>query len=116
MTGFACHPERSEGSGSTGAEMLRCAQHDRAVPDCHTLARRSASPGCQPMRSRVNARHVMQWMAAVLAVGVWGVVSLAAMVQRPPTSRATGCPVHGREQQPAASQLVAQPRLLRGLG
>ncbi len=24
----ACHPERSEGSGSTDAEMLRCAQHD----------------------------------------------------------------------------------------
>jgi hypothetical protein len=23
-----CHPERSEGSGSRAAEMLRCAQHD----------------------------------------------------------------------------------------
>ncbi len=33
MTGgslaVVCHPERSEGSGSVGAEMLRCAQHDR---------------------------------------------------------------------------------------
>ena len=35
-----CHPERSEGSGTMGREMLRgvnterseCAQHDRAVP------------------------------------------------------------------------------------
>ncbi len=25
----ACHPERSEGSGSTDAEILRCAQDDR---------------------------------------------------------------------------------------
>jgi len=24
----ACHPERSEGSGSTGREILRCAQDD----------------------------------------------------------------------------------------
>src|SRR6266566_9974971 len=24
----SCHPERSEGSASTGREMLRCAQHD----------------------------------------------------------------------------------------
>jgi hypothetical protein len=24
----ACHPERSEGSGSTGGEILRCAQDD----------------------------------------------------------------------------------------
>ncbi len=31
MTVFACHPERSEGSVATDAEMLRCAQHDRAV-------------------------------------------------------------------------------------
>src|SRR5229473_2841244 len=26
-----CHPERSEGSVAMGSEMLRCAQHDRAV-------------------------------------------------------------------------------------
>ena len=26
-----CHPERSEGSIALGSEMLRCAQHDRAV-------------------------------------------------------------------------------------
>ena len=33
-----CHPERSEGSRSMGSEMLRCAQHDSAGPDCHTAA------------------------------------------------------------------------------
>ena len=27
--GQACHPERSEGSGETAAEILRCAQDDR---------------------------------------------------------------------------------------
>ncbi len=31
MTGVPCHPERSEGSRSMGAEMLRCAQHDRGA-------------------------------------------------------------------------------------
>jgi hypothetical protein len=29
----ACHPERSEGSGSMGAGMLRCAQHDSQDTD-----------------------------------------------------------------------------------
>src|SRR3989442_9763897 len=29
--GPSCHPERSEGSVSMSREMLRCAQHDRAV-------------------------------------------------------------------------------------
>src|SRR5713226_2895528 len=28
----ACHPERSEGSGSTGGEILRCAQDDSQDP------------------------------------------------------------------------------------
>jgi hypothetical protein len=27
----SCHPERSEGSRVMGAEMLRCAQHDKSV-------------------------------------------------------------------------------------
>ena len=30
--GPACHPERSEGSGWTGAEILRCAQDDSQDP------------------------------------------------------------------------------------
>ena len=29
--------ERSEGSGSLGSEMRGFAQHDKAVPACHTL-------------------------------------------------------------------------------
>ncbi len=48
---------RSEGSIWMGVEMLRCAQHDRAVPSCCTLARlpplvvtRVASPACHPER------------------------------------------------------------------
>ena len=32
--GPACHPERSEGSGWTGAQILRCAQDDK-IPACH---------------------------------------------------------------------------------
>jgi hypothetical protein len=92
------------------------AQHDRAGASCRALARREGSLDGQPTRSMVKAQHVMPGMAPALAVGVWGVVSLAALVQRPSTSMATGCPVHARQKQPAAFQLVAQPRLLRGLG
>ena len=32
--GRPCHPERSEGSYSPGAEILRCAQDDRAKVGC----------------------------------------------------------------------------------
>ncbi len=37
LESLCCHPERSEGSLSTGTEMLRCAQHDSidSVPCCH---------------------------------------------------------------------------------
>ncbi len=44
----------------------------------------------------------MQWMAPVLALGVCGVVSLEAMVQRTSTSMATGCPINMRQKKPAA--------------
>jgi len=30
----ACHPERSEGSGSTDTEILRCARDDRHISKC----------------------------------------------------------------------------------
>src|SRR6266581_180540 len=41
------------------AEMLRCAQHDRAVPSCRILARRERSPESQPHRKhdQSTARH-----------------------------------------------------------
>jgi hypothetical protein len=41
-------------------------------------------------------------MAPVLALGVSGVVSLAARVQRPSTSMASGYLIKARQQQPAA--------------
>lgn len=69
-----------------------------------------------PNRSMVKARHVMQWMAPVLALGVAGVVPLEAMVQRTSQTMASGCSVNARRKRPAAYQLVANPKLIRGLG
>ncbi len=39
----ACHPERSEGSGSTNGEILRCAQDD-SQDTAHVLSREVLSP------------------------------------------------------------------------
>ena len=66
-----------------------------------------------PNRSTVKARHVMQWMAPLLALGVAGVIPLETIVQR--TMR-TGCTVNARRKRPAAYQLVDNPKLIRGLG
>ena len=41
----ACHPERSEGSGSTDEEILRCAQDD-SQDTCMSYSHRN--PGCFP--------------------------------------------------------------------
>jgi Transposase DDE domain len=69
-----------------------------------------------PKRSLVKARQVVQWMAPVLALGVAAVVSLETMVQRTSHTMASGCTVHARRKKPAAYQLVANPKLIRGLG
>ena len=69
-----------------------------------------------PKRSTVKARQVVQWMAPVLALGVAGVMPLEQMVQRTSSTRATGCAVNARRKRPAASQLVENPKLIRGLG
>jgi hypothetical protein len=69
-----------------------------------------------PNRSLVKAGQVVQWMAPVLALGVAGVVPLAPMVQRTSRSMASGCTVNARRKKPAAYQLVAHPKLVRGLG
>ncbi|GAC1372733.1 MAG: IS4 family transposase [Ktedonobacteraceae bacterium] len=69
-----------------------------------------------PNRSLVKARQVVQWMAPVLALGVAGVVPLEAMVQRTSHSMACGCTVNARRKQPATYQLIAHPKLIRGLG
>ncbi len=69
-----------------------------------------------PNRSMVKARHVVQWMAPLLALGVAGAVPLETMVQCTSHTMASGCTVNARRKRPAAYQLVAQPKLTRGLG
>ena len=67
-------------------------------------------------RSMVKARHVVQWMAPVLALGVAGVVPLETVVQRTSYTMTSGCTVNARRKRPAAYQLVENPQLIRGLG
>jgi hypothetical protein len=69
-----------------------------------------------PNRSMVKARQAMQWMAPVLALGVAGVIPLETMVHCTSHTMASGCTVNARRKRPAAYQLVAQPKLIRGLG
>jgi hypothetical protein len=69
-----------------------------------------------PNRSLVKARQVVAWMAPALALGVAGVVALEPMVQRTSTTMAWGARVQPRRKKPATYQLVADPRLIRGLG
>jgi hypothetical protein len=69
-----------------------------------------------PNRSMDKARQVMHWMAVVLALGVAGVIPLEQMVQRTSSIMATGCTVTARRKRPATYQLVANPKLIRGLG
>jgi hypothetical protein len=64
-----------------------------------------------PNRSMVKARHVMQWMAPVLALGVAGVIPLETMVQCTSHTMASGCTVNARRKRPAAYQLVQNPKL-----
>ena len=69
-----------------------------------------------PNRSMVKARHVMQWMAPVLALGVADVVPLEMAVQHTSSTMASGCTVNARRKRPATYQLVEHPKLIRGLG
>lgn len=69
-----------------------------------------------PNRSLDKARQVAQWMAPVLAFGVAGVVALDAMVARTAHTMGGGCTVNARRKRPATYQLVANPKLIRGLG
>jgi hypothetical protein len=73
--------------------------------------------GCwqAPNRSLVKARQVVQWMTPLLAMGVAGVIPLETMVQRTAHSMASGCRVNSRRKKPATYQLVAHPKLIRGL-
>jgi Transposase DDE domain len=69
-----------------------------------------------PNRSIGKARQVVQWMTPLLALGIAGVVSLETMVQCTSSTMATGCTVNARRKRPAAYQLIANPKLIRGLG
>lgn len=69
-----------------------------------------------PNRSLVKARQVVTWMAPALALAVAGVMPLEPMVQRTAGAMASGCTVDARGKKPATYQLIAHPKLVRGLG
>ncbi len=66
---MSCSPERSEGegSGSLGGEMLRFAQHDKAVPACHTLV---GVPSRSPLQEQSAMSLKLTPMGATLAVAI----------------------------------------------
>jgi hypothetical protein len=73
--------------------------------------------GCwqAPNRSLVKARQVVQWMAPALALALAGDVPLERVVQRTAATMG-GCTLNARHTQPNCSQLVDNPKLIRGLG
>ncbi len=74
--------------------------------------------GCwqAPNRSLLKATQVVQWMAPCLALALTGVVPLHTIVERTAHMMQTGCTINARRKRPNTCQLLAEPRLVRGLG
>ncbi len=74
--------------------------------------------GCwqAPNRSLLKAKQVVQWMAPCLALALTGVVPLHTIVERTAHMMQTGCTINSRCKRPNTCQLLAEPRLVRGLG
>ncbi len=74
--------------------------------------------GCwqAPNRSMLKATQVVQWMAPCLALALAGLVSVHTIVERTALMMQTGCTINSRRKRPNTHQLLAHPRLVRGLG
>jgi Transposase DDE domain len=73
--------------------------------------------GCwqAPNRSLVKAKQVVQWMAPGLALALAGDVPMERVVERTAATMG-GCTLNSRRKQPNCSQLLDNPKLIRGLG
>jgi len=74
--------------------------------------------GCwlAPNRSLDKARQVVQWMAPGLALALAGDGSLERVIERTAATLQRGCTLNTRHKRPTPSQLVDNPKLIRGLG
>lgn len=74
--------------------------------------------GCwqAPNRSLLKAKQVVQWMTPCLALALTGVVPVQTVVERTAQMMQTGCTINSRRKRPNTYQLLADPRLVRGLG
>jgi Transposase DDE domain len=74
--------------------------------------------GCwqAPNRSLLKAKQVVQWMTPCLALALTGLVPVPTIVERTAQMMQTGCTINSRRKRPNMHQLLADPRLVRGLG
>jgi hypothetical protein len=74
--------------------------------------------GCwqAPNRSLLKATQVVQWMTPCLALALTGLVPVPTIVERTALMMQTGCTLTSRRKRPNTHQLLADPRLVRGLG
>ena len=74
--------------------------------------------GCwqAPNRSLLKAKQVVEWMTPCLALALTGVVPVPTVVERTAQMMQTGCTINSRRKRPNTSQLLADPRLVGGLG
>ena len=74
--------------------------------------------GCwqAPNRSMLKATQVVQWMTPCLALALTGLVPVHTIVERTAQMMQTGCTINSRRKRPNTHQLLADPRLVRGLG
>jgi hypothetical protein len=74
--------------------------------------------GCwqAPNRSLLKAKQVVQWMTPCLALALTGLVPVQTIVERTAQMMQTGCTINSRRKRPNTYQLLADPRLVRGLG
>ncbi len=73
--------------------------------------------GCwqAPNRSMLKAKQVVQWMTPCLALALAGLVPMHTIVERTALMMQTGCTINTRRKRPNTCQLLAEPRLVRGL-
>jgi hypothetical protein len=74
--------------------------------------------GCwqAPNRSLLKAKQVVEWMTPCLALALTGVIPVHTVVERTTQTMQKGCTINSRRKRPNTYQLLADPRLVGGLG
>src|SRR2546430_4617590 len=74
--------------------------------------------GCwqAPNRSLLKAKQVVEWMTPCLALALTGLLPVRTVVERTAQMMQTGCTINSRRKRPNTYQLLADPKLVGGLG